>query len=35
MLHGLGREKDIPKLTVMRRVIELEHGLHRGLSIEC
>lgn len=34
MLHGLGREHEIPKLTMMRRLIELEHGLHRGLSIE-
>ncbi len=34
MLHGLGREEDIPKLTMMRRLIELEHGLHRGLSID-
>ena len=34
MLNGLGREQDIPKLTMMRRLIELEHGLHRDLSIE-
>jgi hypothetical protein len=34
MLHGLGREEDIPKLTMMRRLIELEHELHRDLSIE-
>lgn len=34
MLHGLGREEDIPKLTMMRRLIELEPELHRGLSIE-
>jgi hypothetical protein len=34
MLSGLGREEDIPRLTMMRRLIELEHGLHRDLSIE-
>ncbi len=34
MLAGLGREEDMPKLLDMRRLIELEHGLHRGLSIE-
>lgn len=34
MLHGLGREQDILKLSMMRRLIELEHGLHRGLSLE-
>jgi len=34
MLHGLGRDEDIPKLSMMRRLIELERGLHRGLSIE-
>jgi hypothetical protein len=34
MLHGLGREEDIPKLTMMRRLIELEHELHRDLSVE-
>jgi hypothetical protein len=34
MLNGLGREQDIPKLIMMRRLMELEHELHRGLSIE-
>jgi hypothetical protein len=34
MLSGLGREEDIPKLVMMRRLVELEHELHRGLSIE-
>ncbi len=34
MLAGLGREEDIPKLRMMRRLIELEHELPRGLSIE-
>ncbi len=34
MLGALGREEDIPKLLMMRRLIELERGLDRGLSIE-
>lgn len=34
MLAALGREQDLPNLMMMRRLIELEHGLHRGLSIE-
>jgi hypothetical protein len=34
MLSALGREQDIPKLTMMRRLIELEQQLHRGLAIE-
>jgi hypothetical protein len=34
MLAGLGREQDLPKLMDMRRLIELGHQLHRGLSIE-
>jgi len=34
MLHGLGREEDIHELTMMRRLIELERGLYRGLSLE-
>ena len=34
MLSGLGREQDLPNLMMMRRLSELEHGLHRGLSIE-
>jgi hypothetical protein len=34
MLSGLGREEDIPKLVMMRRLVELEHELHRGLSME-
>lgn len=34
MLSGLGREQDMPNLMMMRRLIELERGLHRGLSIE-
>jgi hypothetical protein len=32
MLSALGRERDIPNLIMMRRLIELEHT--RGLSIE-
>jgi hypothetical protein len=32
MLGALGREEDIPKLLMMRRLIELERG--RGISIE-
>jgi hypothetical protein len=32
MLGALGREEDIPKLVMMRRLIELERG--RGISIE-
>lgn len=32
MLGALGREQDIPKLIMMRRLIELERG--RGISIE-
>jgi hypothetical protein len=34
MLSALGREQDIPKLIMMRHLIELEHELHRGRSIE-
>ncbi|HZO96768.1 MAG TPA: hypothetical protein VFB42_05295 [Gaiellaceae bacterium] len=34
MLSALGREQDIPNLMMMRRLIELEHGLYRGMSIE-
>ncbi len=34
MLSALGREQDIPNLIMMRRLIELEYGLHHGLSIE-
>jgi hypothetical protein len=34
MLNGLGRPQDIPKLLDMRRLIELEHGLHRGMGID-
>ncbi len=34
MLYGLGREEQAPQLMMMRRLIELEHGLHRGISIE-
>jgi hypothetical protein len=34
MLSGLGREEDIPKLVMMRRLVELEHELHRSLSME-
>jgi hypothetical protein len=33
MLAVLGREQDRPVLQTMQRVIELEHGLRRGLSI--
>jgi hypothetical protein len=32
MLGALSREEDIPKLIMMRRLIELERG--RGRSIE-
>jgi hypothetical protein len=32
MLGALGREQDVPKLIMMRRLIELERG--RGISIE-
>jgi hypothetical protein len=32
MLNALGREEDIPKLLMMRRLIELER--RRGISIE-
>jgi hypothetical protein len=32
MLSALGREQDIPKLLMMRRLIELDRG--RGISIE-
>jgi hypothetical protein len=31
MLSALGRERDIPNLIAMRRLIELEHGLTREL----
>lgn len=34
MLAGLNRAEDMPKLLDMRRLIELERNLHRGLSIE-
>jgi hypothetical protein len=34
MLAALNRAEDIQKLLDMRRLIELEHQLHRGLSIE-
>jgi hypothetical protein len=34
MLSALGREQDIPNLIMMRRLIELERSLGRGLSIE-
>jgi hypothetical protein len=34
MLSGLGREQDIPKLVMMRRLLELEHDFHHGLSVE-
>jgi hypothetical protein len=34
MLSALNREQDIPKLIMMRRLIELEHGISHGLSIE-
>jgi hypothetical protein len=34
MLSALGREQDIPKLQMMRHLIELEHQLGRGLSID-
>jgi hypothetical protein len=32
MLGALGREEDIPKLLMMRRLIELDRS--RGISIE-
>jgi hypothetical protein len=34
MLAALNRAEDIHKLLDLRRLIELEHQLHRGLSIE-
>jgi hypothetical protein len=34
MLAVLGREQDRPALQTMQRVIELEHGLRRGLYME-
>jgi hypothetical protein len=34
MLSALGREEDIPKLLMMRRLIELELERGRGISIE-
>lgn len=34
MLGALGRDEDIPKLLMMRRLIELDRELGRGLSIE-
>jgi hypothetical protein len=34
MLATLGREQDREPLQTIQRVIELEHGLRRGLSIE-
>ena len=34
MLNALGREEDRPKLRSLRRLIEIEHELHRGRSIE-
>jgi hypothetical protein len=34
MLAGLNRAEDMRKLLDMRYIAELEHGLHRGLSIE-
>jgi hypothetical protein len=33
MLSALGREHDIPNLVMMRRLVELEHGLHRGIEL--
>jgi hypothetical protein len=32
MLHALGREQDIPKLQMMRRLIELDRGRSRGIE---
>jgi hypothetical protein len=34
MLSALNREQDIPRLMMTRRLIELEHGRDRGLSLE-
>lgn len=34
MLNALNRAEDLPNLMMMRRLVELEHGLHRGRSIE-
>ncbi len=34
MLSALDREQDITRLVMTRRLIELEHGRERGLSIE-
>jgi hypothetical protein len=33
MLSALGREQEMPKLVMMRRLVELEHGLHRGVEL--
>jgi hypothetical protein len=33
MLSGLGREQDMPNLVMMRRLIELEHGLYRSIEL--
>jgi hypothetical protein len=33
MLSGLGREQDKPNLAMMRRLIELEHGLYRSIEL--
>ena len=34
MLNALNRAEDLEKLMMMRRLVELEQGLHRGRSIE-
>lgn len=33
MLSALSREQDMPNLVMMRRLVELEHGLHRGIEL--
>lgn len=33
MLSALGREQDMPNLMMMRRLIELEHELHRSIEL--
>jgi hypothetical protein len=33
MLSARGREQDMPNLVMMRRLVELEHGLHRGIEL--
>jgi len=34
MLNALNRAEDLEKLSMMRRLVELDHDFHRGRSIE-